>query len=87
LYEYLRMQKPILALTSQRGDSASVMKVTGGATIISLSDEEAIYRGLPGFLDSVKRRTHPAPDRAVVERYSRKYQAGQLAECLSQVGQ
>lgn len=87
LYEYLRMQKPILALTSHGGDSASVMKVTGGATIISLSDEEAIYRGLPGFLDSVKRRTHPVPDRVVVERYSRKYQAGQLAECLSQVGQ
>jgi glycosyltransferase involved in cell wall biosynthesis len=85
LYEYLRLRKPILALTDARGDTASVLATTGGATVIDLLDEEAIYRGLPGFLDSVRRGSHPNADPALVARYARHNQAAELAACLASV--
>ena len=52
LYEYLRLRKPILALTDAQGDTARVLAETGGATVIDLLQEDAIHRGLPSFLES-----------------------------------
>ena len=39
LYEYLRLRKPILALTDAQGDTARVLAETGGATVIDLLQE------------------------------------------------
>jgi glycosyltransferase involved in cell wall biosynthesis len=82
LYEYLRLRKPILALTDARGDTAEVLARTGGATVIDIADEEALYRGLPGFLETLRAGRHPLPaeDRTVA--YARHSQAGVLAACL-----
>lgn len=84
-YEYLRLRKPILALTSETGDTAALLREVGGSTIVDLADEQAIYQGLPGFLESVRNGDHPLPDAQSAGRYSRKKQAEQLAECLSRV--
>lgn len=84
-YEYLRLGKPILALTAAAGDTAALLGECGGATIVDLADEEAIYRALPGFLDSLRTGTHPVPDPVRAARYARDRQAGDLAVCLSQV--
>jgi glycosyltransferase involved in cell wall biosynthesis len=84
-YEYLRLAMPILALTSEKGDTAQLLTECGGATIVDLADEEAIYRMLPGFLDSLRNGAHPRPDPARAERYARHSQARDLAVCLSEV--
>jgi glycosyltransferase involved in cell wall biosynthesis len=84
-YEYLRLGKPILALTSATGDTAGLLTECGGSTIEDLADEEAIYRILPGFLDSLRAGTHALPEPARAGRYARHSQARDLAACLSEV--
>jgi glycosyltransferase involved in cell wall biosynthesis len=84
IYEYLRLRKPVLALTAEVGDTAAILKQSGGATIVDLADEEAIYRAFPTFLTSVQQGTHEPADLAKVEQYNRKSQAKELAGCLSQ---
>ncbi len=84
-YEYLRLRRPILALTTQTGDTAALLQETHGATIVNLHDAEAIYRALPDFLASLRRGEHPLPDAHKVMQYNRSNQAQALAQCLSQL--
>jgi glycosyltransferase involved in cell wall biosynthesis len=82
-YEYLRLNKPILALTTDRGDTAGLLKQTGGATIADLHDEHAIYTALPEFLQRVQDKTHSLPHGA--SQYSRRSQADCLAKTLTEI--
>jgi len=84
-YEYLRIGRPILALTSQTGDTAALLRETGGATILNIAEEEEIYRILPKFLDALRAAKHPLPDPLMVQRFARRNQAAQLAGCLNEV--
>jgi glycosyltransferase involved in cell wall biosynthesis len=84
-YEYLRLGKPILALTSHTGDTAALLRETGGATIVDLGDEEAIFQALPGFLGSLRKGEFPLPSFDAVQRYTRKNQSRKLAEALSKI--
>lgn len=84
-FEYLRLRRPILALTSSTGDTAALLNSTGGATILDIASEEQIYQQLPAFLEIVKHGNHPVPDEGIVQKYSRRSQAGTVAQCLSQV--
>jgi glycosyltransferase involved in cell wall biosynthesis len=83
VYEYLRLRKPILAFTDDRGDTAIFLRKMGGATIADLADEQAIYLILPHFLELVKKGAHPLPDGEKIQYYARKNQALELARCLS----
>lgn len=83
-YEYLRLQKPVLALTDNQGDTASLLRECGGATICNLHDEAVLYKEILAFLKKVRTGTHPIPENAMVEKYSRKCQAGALARYLDQ---
>jgi glycosyltransferase involved in cell wall biosynthesis len=85
LFEYLRLGKPILALTSDKGDTAELLRETGGATIIDSADWRAIYCGLPEFLQALERGSHPQAAPAAFERYSRRAQALKLSELLNDV--
>jgi glycosyltransferase involved in cell wall biosynthesis len=82
VYEYFRLNKPILALTTMSGDTAALLQKTGGATILDLADEEAIYDGLPKFLGRVRAGTHSLPCSTLVNTFSRRAQAERLAEIL-----
>ena len=84
-YEYLRIGKPILALTTQTGDTAALLNETGGATIVDLANEEQIFEALPAFLESVRSGTHSPADQSRVQRYARRNQAQTLADSLSQL--
>ena len=84
-YEYLRLQRPILALTTQTGDTAALLRETGGASIIDLADEEAIFRNLPDFLTAVRTGRHQTADLERVRRYSRRNQAAMLAQSLTEL--
>jgi hypothetical protein len=86
-YEYLRLARPILALTSHTGDTARLLKEVGGATIVDLRDPEAIQAALAAFVDAVRQGRHPAPERGRAERYDRRMHAATLARCLDAVVQ
>ena len=83
VYEYLRLKRPILALTPHAGDTAALLREVGGATIIDLADEKAIYSQLPSFLRKVRSGTHLMPNEDKIHAFSRKNQAQQLANCLN----
>jgi len=85
VFEYLRLAKPILALTSPAGDTASLLGYAGGVTLVDLADWQAIYQKLLEFLHAVESHTHPQPAAGLVQGYSRKGQARKLAELLDQV--
>jgi glycosyltransferase involved in cell wall biosynthesis len=85
IYEYLRLQKPILALTDHAGDTATLLREAGGATIINMADEEAIHAGLSAFLSLLRKGQHPVPQRQVAERYSRRNQTYELACALNRI--
>lgn len=78
-YEYLRLHKPILALTGRSGDTAALLSECGGATVLDLLDEDAIHSRLPAFLESVRGGTHPLPNLDRTRTYSRQSQARALA--------
>jgi len=81
-YEYLRIGKAILALTTHTGDTAALLREAGGATIVNIASEDEIYEGLSSFVDALRVGTHPVPDKGKIQRYTREAQAGQLARVL-----
>lgn len=82
-YEYLRLGRPILALTPHASDTAAVLEECGGATRVDPLDEDAIYTALPSFVRAVQTGAHPLPDPTATARYARHAQAGQLAACFA----
>lgn len=84
-YEYLRIGKPILALTTHTGDTAALLREVGGATIVNLTSEDEIYEGLSSFIDALRVGTHPLPDSEKIRRYTRQAQARQLAKVLNEL--
>jgi len=81
-YEYLRLARPILGLTSQTGDTAALLNEVGGATLLDLANADEIYHRLPIFLDAIRNGTHPLANRSKLSRYARQNQAADLAQCL-----
>ncbi|HVH72716.1 MAG TPA: glycosyltransferase, partial [Candidatus Dormibacteraeota bacterium] len=86
-YEYLRLKRPILALVGPEGDTARLLRETGGASIVDLSDAEAICRMLPSFLEALRSGQHPMPDHEKVARYSRRLLVAELARCLEEAAE
>lgn len=85
LYEYLRIGRPIFALVGEQGDTAAVLRSTGGAEMVPLEDAEAIERGLSGFVRAVREGRGPKACPDVVARFSRRGGAALLAGLLDQV--
>ncbi len=84
-YEYLRLNKPILALTTHNGNTAGLLNEVGGATIADIADDDAIHAALLRFLTQVRAGTHSLPLPAKYRSYSRRVQAEQLADCMSKL--
>lgn len=85
VYEYLRLRRPIFALTAETGDTAGLLKETGGATIVDLLDEQAIYSAFPRFLRAVRDRQHVLPSAEKVQQYERQRQATEMAGYLERL--
>ncbi|MGB6596045.1 MAG: hypothetical protein WBE70_02885, partial [Candidatus Acidiferrum sp.] len=84
-YEYLRLRRPILALTTHEGDTAALLRDAGGATIVNMYDAETIYRSLQIFLESLRRGDHPLPVAEKTSQFARRNQAHQLGGYLDQL--
>ncbi len=85
IYEYLRAEKPILALTDELGDTASVLKKAEVGSIVPLDDKEAIKRGLIEFIHQVKANSASRADDVVWKQHTRFARTEQLAKLLDDV--
>ena len=85
LYEYLRAERPILALTDPQGDTARTLEGAGAGTIVRLDSQEEIEAALPAFLDQVRQGRWRRAGGDAVRRYSRELQTGEVARLLCEV--
>lgn len=85
VYEYLRAGRPIFALVDELGDTAELLRRTGGAVLAPLDDVEAIKEGLIEFISLLRSGNAPKPDAGVVKGLSRAEGAQQLARILDTV--
>ncbi len=82
LYEYMRAQRPILALTDPAGDTAAVISRCQAGTIVPLDDADAIERKLDGFIRRLRSGEATVAGDDDVRRYSRRSQVGDFAALL-----
>jgi glycosyltransferase involved in cell wall biosynthesis len=85
IYEYLRAQRPILALTDERGDTAATLRRAGIDTIGPIDSREGIMDTLMHFIALVKSGKAPLATGEVVRSNSRRARAVQLARLLDEV--
>ncbi|MGQ0834945.1 MAG: glycosyltransferase [Gammaproteobacteria bacterium] len=85
LYEYLRAEKPILALTDPSGDTARTLSAVGAGQIARLDSQDEIEAGLLEFLRQIAGGRWRRPSLDSIRRYSREVQTGELAAVLDQV--
>jgi glycosyltransferase involved in cell wall biosynthesis len=82
IYEYLRANRPILALTDPRGDTASVLRSAGIGTIAPFNDSSPIAHSLIDFLEALRECRASLPMPECVRQASRAGRSEQLAEIL-----
>lgn len=85
LYEYLRAQRPILALTDPAGDTAAKLVSMGVDTIAQLDSTDAIMEALARFLVLVRGHRAPIASLDRVTANSRESTALELAGLLNTV--
>jgi glycosyltransferase involved in cell wall biosynthesis len=85
LYEYLRAERPILALTDAAGDTARTLENAGAGLIAPLDSAPAIETALLRFMDEIRSNRWRRPTAATIARYSRESQTGQLAQLIDHV--
>jgi hypothetical protein len=85
VYEYLRIARPIFALVGMGGDTASVLRDTGGAVIAPSEDTAVIAQNLSEFVLALREGRAPRVSPQLVARYSRREGAASLAGVLDRV--
>jgi glycosyltransferase involved in cell wall biosynthesis len=84
LYEYLRIGRPIVALTDPAGDTAQVLRQAGLGDVARLDRAEEIAEALRRFIDQAGRGAAPLPDPAFAASGSRRARTEQFAALLEQ---
>ena len=87
LYEYLRAQRPILALTDPVGDTAGKLRNVGIDTIAPLDSKEAIMDGLRRFLALLREKKAPVVSMDKIRANSREAGTRKLAKVLDNVSE
>jgi len=84
-YEYMRAQRPVLALTDPRGDTARLLAESGFNRICPIDSVDAIKRALLALLEDIRLGRSVVPARGVFAKFDRRYQARVLADVLNDV--
>lgn len=83
LYEYMRVGRPILAITPAAGETGKLVIGTGAGRVVPHDDPAAIGAVLEEWVDAVNRGgSLPKAGPEAVLRFSRRRHAEQLAACL-----
>ncbi len=85
LYEYLRTQRPILALTDPIGDTAQKLQNMGVDTIARLDSSEAIQQALKRFLLLLHEGRAPVTPVEKILANSRELTTGDLANLMNTI--
>lgn len=85
LYEYLRAQRPIIALTDAAGDTAQTLREAGADNLLPLDNQAAIEAELPLLLDRLAGKQLRVAPRDLVSHYSREHGAARLADLLREI--
>jgi hypothetical protein len=85
LYEYLRAGRPILALTSESGDTAQILRSAGLNAISPLSDALKIEAALNVFASEIVSGSAPLASSSYVRSCSRSMRAKDLAALLARI--
>jgi glycosyltransferase involved in cell wall biosynthesis len=84
LYEYLRIARPILALTDPDGDTAGALREAGITAIARLDSPNDIAELVACFIAAEIDNQRRIPNADYVARASRRERAGALSELLNQ---
>jgi glycosyltransferase involved in cell wall biosynthesis len=85
LYEYLRANKPLLALTDPQGDTWAAVRAAGIDTLAPLDDAEKIGAALLQFIALAEAGQAPLAPEAVRRSHARSARTVQLAALLDAV--
>ena len=85
LYEYIRAQRPVLALTDRGGETADLMGEARAGLVLDIASQEEIRAALPAFLQRVREGSADRAPLELVRRYARREQAGELAALFERV--
>lgn len=84
VYEYLRVGRPVFALIGEQGDTAALLRMTGGAELVPMDDADVIAKRLLAFIGALRDGQAPRAHPDIVARYSRREGAALLANILDQ---
>jgi glycosyltransferase involved in cell wall biosynthesis len=85
VYEYMRAQRPVLALTDPAGDTAGVLRGCGLSDVYRLESADEVATGLRRFIESLRANSAPLAPLASVSGFSRTGQAASLASVFDAV--
>lgn len=85
LYEYLRIGRPIFAAVSEAGDTAKLLRRTGGAELAPIDSPEQIATKFVAFTRAVRNGTFRLAPEEVVAGYSRRSGTAELAALLDEI--
>lgn len=85
VYEYMRLGKPIFALTDHRGDTAALLRDNGGATFADITDANNIQDSFLEYLRGLRQQRQIGPDPVKVRRYERSSQAKLMADLFEEL--
>ena len=83
LYEYLRAQKPIFAMTDPNGDTAALLALAGVTSIAKLNSVDNISQELKKFLNAISNGNVSVTPMETVQYYSRESGTRKLAAMLN----
>lgn len=82
VYEYLRAQRPIFAITDPQGETASLLRSVGIDTIVPFTSKELIKEGLLRFLRDLNQHRAPTVNYNIIRNHSRRSHTKALAKLL-----
>jgi glycosyltransferase involved in cell wall biosynthesis len=85
VYEYLRVGRPILALTDPEGETARLVASTGAGLVAPIDDSEALVNSIPEFLDGISTGRFPPLQGEALQAFSRRAGATRLRELIERV--
>ena len=84
-YEYIRVQKPVLALTPTEGDTGQLLAEAGNSYIAPLDDKDAIKTAILDVVAAIQQQSFAPMTTAKLASYSRQQQAHHFEEILRNV--
>jgi hypothetical protein len=81
-YEYIRAQKPVLALTSTTGDTGKLLTSAGISCITPLNDKEKIKSALIEYLEKIEAGSFNYLKEEDILKFSRQYHAKAFEKIL-----